>query len=44
MPAALARWKAANVTIEPTENPNEVYGEPALPTAISMNHIHFAPV
>jgi len=21
----------------------EVYGEPALPTAISMNHIHFAP-
>lgn len=55
MPAALARWKAANVTIEPTENPNEVYvrapddirvevyGEPALPTAISMNHIHYAP-
>jgi catechol 2,3-dioxygenase-like lactoylglutathione lyase family enzyme len=55
MPAALARWKAANVKIEPTENPNEVYvvgpdairvevyGEPALPTAVSMNHIHFFP-
>jgi len=53
MKAALARWKAAGVQIEPTENPNEVYvhgpdsirvevyGEPALPTAISMNHIHF---
>jgi catechol 2,3-dioxygenase-like lactoylglutathione lyase family enzyme len=53
MPAALAKWKAANVKIEPTENPNEVYvvgpdgirvevyGEPALPTAVSMNHIHF---
>jgi catechol 2,3-dioxygenase-like lactoylglutathione lyase family enzyme len=56
MPAALARWKAAGVTIEPTENPNEVYvaapdgirleiyGEPALPTPVSMNHIHFYPV
>jgi len=54
MPAALARWKAANVKIEPTENPNEVYvhapddvrvevyGEPALPTPASMNHIHYA--
>jgi catechol 2,3-dioxygenase-like lactoylglutathione lyase family enzyme len=56
MPAALARWKAAGLKIEPTENPNEVYvhapdgvrvevyGEPALPTAVSMNHIHFYPV
>lgn len=56
MPGALARWKAANITIEPTENPNEVYliapdgirlevyGEPALPTPVSMNHIHFYPV
>jgi catechol 2,3-dioxygenase-like lactoylglutathione lyase family enzyme len=56
MPAALARWKAARVEIEPTENPNEVYvhgpdgirvevyGEPALPTAVSMNHIHFYPL
>ncbi|HUR33072.1 MAG TPA: VOC family protein [Vicinamibacterales bacterium] len=55
MPAALARWKAANLTIQPTENPNEVYvvgpdairvevyGEPALPTDASMNHIHYAP-
>ena len=56
MPGALARWKAANIKIEPTENPNEVYvvgpddirlevyGEPALPTPVSMNHIHFYPV
>jgi catechol 2,3-dioxygenase-like lactoylglutathione lyase family enzyme len=41
--------------IDPTENPNEVYvwapdgirvevyGEPALTTAVSMNHIHFYP-
>jgi catechol 2,3-dioxygenase-like lactoylglutathione lyase family enzyme len=56
MKKALATWKAANLTIEPTENPNEVYvvapdgvrvevyGEPALPTEASMNHIHFMPV
>jgi catechol 2,3-dioxygenase-like lactoylglutathione lyase family enzyme len=56
MPGALARWKAANITVDPTENPNEVYviapdgvrlevyGEPALPTPVSMNHIHFYPV
>ena len=56
MPAALARWKAAGITIDPTQNPNEVYviapdgirvevyGEPALPTAVSMNHIHFYPL
>jgi catechol 2,3-dioxygenase-like lactoylglutathione lyase family enzyme len=56
LPAALARWKAADIKTEPTENPNEVYvlapdgirlevyGEPALPTAVSMNHIHFFPV
>ena len=55
MPKALEAWKAAGVPIEPTENPNEVYvlapdglrvevyGEPALPTAVAMNHIHFAP-
>jgi len=54
MPGSLAKWKAANVEIEPTENPNEVYvhgpdgirvevyGEPALPTPVSMNHIHYA--
>jgi catechol 2,3-dioxygenase-like lactoylglutathione lyase family enzyme len=53
MPAALARWKAAKLEIDPTENPNEVYvhapdgirlevyGEPALPTPVSMNHIHY---
>jgi catechol 2,3-dioxygenase-like lactoylglutathione lyase family enzyme len=53
MKAALARWKAAGVRIEPTENPNEVYvvspenirvevyGEPALPTSVAMNHIHY---
>lgn len=56
MKAALARWKAANVPIEPTENPNEVYvvspegirvevyGEPALPTPVAMNHIHYYPL
>jgi catechol 2,3-dioxygenase-like lactoylglutathione lyase family enzyme len=56
MPGALARWKAAQIAIQPTENPNEVYvvapdgirlevyGEPALPTPVSMNHIHFYPV
>jgi catechol 2,3-dioxygenase-like lactoylglutathione lyase family enzyme len=55
MPSALAKWKAANLKIEPTENPNEVYvvapdgvrvevyGEPALPTDVSMNHIHYSP-
>jgi catechol 2,3-dioxygenase-like lactoylglutathione lyase family enzyme len=52
-PAALAKWKAANLKIDPTQNPNEVYlnapdgvrlevyGEPALPTPVSMNHIHY---
>ncbi len=55
MKAALEKWKAEGLKIEPTENPNEVYvvapdgvrvevyGEPALPTAVSMNHIHFSP-
>jgi catechol 2,3-dioxygenase-like lactoylglutathione lyase family enzyme len=52
-PTELAKWKAAGLKIEPTENPNEVYvvapdgirlevyGEPAVPTPVSMNHIHF---
>jgi catechol 2,3-dioxygenase-like lactoylglutathione lyase family enzyme len=56
MTAALNRWKAERLQIEPTENPNEVYvvapdgirvevyGEPALPTTVSMNHIHFLPI
>jgi catechol 2,3-dioxygenase-like lactoylglutathione lyase family enzyme len=55
MPKMHAAWKAAELPIESTENPNEVYlqapdgirvevyGEPALPTAVAMNHIHFAP-
>ena len=54
MPAWLAKTKAANLQIEPTENPNEVYvhgpdgirvevyGEPAQPTPVTMNHIHYA--
>src|ERR1019366_5024107 len=53
MPGSLAKWKAANVKIQPTENPNEVYvegpdgirvevyGVPDLPTPIQMNHIHY---
>ena len=55
MPKMLAAWKAAELPIEPTENPNEVYllapdgirvevyGEPALVGTISMNHVHFYP-
>lgn len=51
---ALAKWKEAGLKIDPTENPNEVYlnapdairlevyGEPALPTPVSMNHLHYA--
>lgn len=53
MPAALAKWKAANLKIEPTQNPNEVfvvapdeirvevYGVPELPVPVQMNHIHY---
>jgi len=53
MPAALAKWKANNVTIEPTQNPNEVYvvgpdairvevyGDPAIKVPVQMNHIHY---
>jgi catechol 2,3-dioxygenase-like lactoylglutathione lyase family enzyme len=53
MPGMLAKWKANNLTIEPTENPNEayvtapdgirleVYGVPDLPVAVQMNHIHY---
>jgi catechol 2,3-dioxygenase-like lactoylglutathione lyase family enzyme len=56
MPGMLAKWKAANLKVEPTENPNEsyvvapdgirieVYGDPALANPIQMNHIHFYPV
>ena len=53
MPGALAKWKANNLRVEPTENPNEsyvyapddirveVYGVPDLAVPIQMNHIHF---
>jgi len=53
MPGALAKWKASNLTIEPTQNPNEVfvvgpdairvevYGIPELPVPVQMNHIHY---
>lgn len=53
MTAALAKWKANHLKIEPTENPNEayvmapdgirieVYGVPDLPVPVQMNHIHF---
>ena len=53
MPGAIARWKAAGLKLELTENPNEVYvegpdgirvevyGVPSLPTAVQMNHIHY---
>ncbi len=53
MPGSLAKWKAAGLKIEPTENPNEVfvhgpdgirlevYGVPTLPTPVQMNHIHY---
>jgi catechol 2,3-dioxygenase-like lactoylglutathione lyase family enzyme len=56
MPGMLAKWKAANLKVEPTENPNEsyvvapdgvrveVYGDPALSVPIQMNHIHLYPV
>lgn len=56
MKGSLEKWRAAGIPIEPTENPNEVYlvapdnirvevyGEPAVPTPIAMNHIHFYPI
>jgi len=56
MPKQLAKWKADGVEIEQTGNPNqgyvhgpdgirvEFFGDPSLPTAVAMNHIHFYPV
>jgi catechol 2,3-dioxygenase-like lactoylglutathione lyase family enzyme len=56
MPTQLAKWKADGVEIEQTGNPNqgyvhgpdgirvEFFGDPSLPTAVAMNHIHFYPV
>jgi len=53
MPAALAKWKANHLKVDPTENPNEAYvnapdgirievcGVPDLPVPIQMNHIHY---
>jgi len=53
MPGALAKWKANNLKVTPTENPNEnfvwapdgirieVFGVPDLATPIEMNHLHF---
>ncbi len=52
-PAAEAKWKANNLKVEPTENPNEsyvfapdgvkveVFGDPNLPVPIQMFHFHF---
>jgi catechol 2,3-dioxygenase-like lactoylglutathione lyase family enzyme len=56
LPTRLAKWKADGVEIEQTGNPNqgyvhgpdgirvEFFGDPSLPTAVAMNHIHFYPV
>jgi catechol 2,3-dioxygenase-like lactoylglutathione lyase family enzyme len=53
MSGALAKWKANNLKVDPTENPNEafvwapdgirveVYGVPDLPVPIKMNHLHY---
>jgi catechol 2,3-dioxygenase-like lactoylglutathione lyase family enzyme len=53
MPGALEKWKANNLKIEPTQNPNEVfvyapdeirlevYGVPELNVPVQMNHIHY---
>jgi catechol 2,3-dioxygenase-like lactoylglutathione lyase family enzyme len=53
--ASVARWKAAGIATQPTENPNElyllapdglrveVYGEPSLPQPMAMTHVHYYP-
>jgi catechol 2,3-dioxygenase-like lactoylglutathione lyase family enzyme len=53
LPAMLARWKTAGVEIEQGTNPNqgyvhapdgvriEFFGDPSLPVAVRMDHIHF---
>jgi catechol 2,3-dioxygenase-like lactoylglutathione lyase family enzyme len=53
LPAMLARWKAAGVEIQQAANPNqgyvhtpdgirvEFFGDPTLPVAVRMDHIHF---
>jgi extradiol dioxygenase family protein len=52
-PAMMARWKQAGVQIEQASNPNqgyvdapdgirvEFFGDPNLPVAVRMDHIHF---
>ncbi|HXC32885.1 MAG TPA: VOC family protein [Verrucomicrobiae bacterium] len=56
LPTQLAKWKAQGAEIEQTGNPNqgyihgpdgiriEFFGDPSLPTAVAMNHVHFYPV
>ena len=53
--AAKAKWQAAGYAIEPGEDPNHGYilgpdgirlefsGDPALPTPVKINHVHFYP-
>jgi catechol 2,3-dioxygenase-like lactoylglutathione lyase family enzyme len=53
--ASVARWKAAGIAMQPTENPNElyllapdgvrveVYGEPSLAQPMAMTHVHYYP-
>jgi catechol 2,3-dioxygenase-like lactoylglutathione lyase family enzyme len=53
MPGTLAKWKAANIEIQPTNNPHEVfvvgpdnirvevYGVPELKVPVEFNHIHY---
>ena len=53
LPGMLARWKAAGVETEQETNPNqgyvhapdgiriEFFGDPTLPVAVRMDHIHF---
>jgi len=55
LPAAKAKWQAAGYAIEPGEDPNHGYipgpdgirlefsGDPALPTPVKINHVHFYP-
>ena len=56
LPSTLAKWKADNVEVEQSGNPNqgyvrgpdgirvEFFGDPSLPVPLQMNHIHFYPV
>jgi catechol 2,3-dioxygenase-like lactoylglutathione lyase family enzyme len=56
LPTTLAKWKADGVEIEQASNPNqgyvhgpdgirvEFFGDPSIPNAVEMNHIHFYPL